>query len=67
MTKHLKGNYEISKGNKDQDMELSETSTQEFERRAVERLGGSIAFVLKKDTFIWRGDKSARKKTDKKT
>ncbi len=63
----MKGNYEISKGTKDQDMELSETPTQEFERRALERLGGSIAFVVKKNTFVWTGDKKRGQNNDKES
>lgn len=27
----------------------------EFERRAMERLGGSIAFVMKGKTVVWSG------------
>ena len=48
-------------------MELSETSTQEFVRGALERLGGSIAFVLMKNTFVWTGDKKRGQKNDKES
>jgi hypothetical protein len=33
----------------------AETSASEFERRAMERLGGSIAFVMKGKTVVWSG------------
>ena len=59
MSKYLKGNYKLSKdsGEPEKPSEPSkETATQEFERRALERLGGSIAFVLKGKTFVWKGD-----------
>ena len=60
MNRYLKGNYplrrkahpsseEARKNNK------AETSEQEFERRALEKLGGSIAFVVKSN-FVWNGD-----------
>jgi hypothetical protein len=32
-----------------------ETSVAEFERRALERLGGSIAFVMKGKNVLWSG------------
>ena len=55
MSKYLKGNYELPKGSSEPDKKEGETVTQEFERRALERLGGSIAFVLKK-AFVWKGE-----------
>ena len=32
-----------------------ETTVAEFERRAMERLGGSIAFVMKGKNVLWSG------------
>ena len=32
-----------------------ETAVAEFERRALERLGGSIAFVMKGKNVLWSG------------
>jgi hypothetical protein len=32
-----------------------ETAVVEFERRALERLGGSIAFVMKGKNVVWTG------------
>ena len=33
----------------------NETTVAEFERRAMERLGGSIAFVMKGKNVLWSG------------
>jgi hypothetical protein len=55
----LKGNYKLPKNSSEKEKkDETESSTQEFERRALEKLGGSIAFVQKKDVFVWNGDKS---------
>lgn len=58
MSKYLKGNYSIPQEEAEGKPagEPSQKVTQEFERKALERLGGSIAFVLKKNTFVWKGD-----------
>jgi hypothetical protein len=54
MNDYLKGNYEL-------DAKIAEpaddapTTTDEFEKKALSRLGGSICFVSKKG-FIWKGD-----------
>lgn len=55
---YLKGNYKLKKAVKEPkaDKKEKETSTQAFENFARERLGGSIAFVMKKNTFVWSGD-----------
>ena len=53
MKEFLKGNYKVKavieekKGKAD--------STDEFEKKALSRLGGSICFVSKKG-FIWKGE-----------
>lgn len=57
---YLKGNYKIKKGasaGKDVSKKSAKSSTVKFEEFARARLGGSIAFVMKKDTFLWTGDK----------
>lgn len=59
MSKLLKGNYPLAtapKSAEEPSKPAKETSTQTFERRALEQLGGSIAFVMKKNTFVWKGD-----------
>lgn len=58
MSKYLKGNYQLMKEKPEPAAKPEETVTEEFERRALERLGGSIAFVMKRNTFVWRGDKA---------
>jgi hypothetical protein len=59
MSGFLKGNYDLSlKPAAPAKDEAAVTSNREFERRAMERLGGSIAFVVKKD-FVWKGDKKS--------
>ena len=59
MTKFLKGNYTL-------DVTIDETgdgeamqTVEEFERKALSRLGGSICFVSKK-SLIWNGDDKAK-------
>ncbi len=70
MSRFLKGNYTLPKGSgvsrKKEGPEKKETSTQEFERRAMNRLGGSIAFVIKKDVFLWDGEGKSGGKKGKK-
>lgn len=36
-----------------------QATVSEFERRALGRLGGSIAFVMKGKNVLWAGDKGA--------
>ena len=56
----LIGNYKIT-GQPDGVVGVSgsekkaETTSTEFERRALERLGGSIAFVMKGKNVLWSG------------
>jgi hypothetical protein len=57
MPEFLRGNYKL-------DVEITETDEadrdrleEEFERKALARLGGSICFVSKKQ-FVWNGDGS---------
>jgi hypothetical protein len=53
MNEYLKGNYKV-------DLKIEERadaadSTDEFERKALSRLGGSICFVSKKK-LLWQGE-----------
>jgi hypothetical protein len=70
MSRLLKGNYTLPKASgvqgKKKGSEEKETTTHEFERRAMDRLGGSIAFVIKKDVFLWDGDGKGGGKKGKK-
>lgn len=38
----------------------AERTVSEFERRAMARLGGSIAFVMKGKNVVWTGDSAAK-------
>ena len=54
MKEFLKGNYTLKKVVTQP--EASEaSSTDEFEKKALSRLGGSICFVSKKG-FLWKGE-----------
>ena len=54
MNEYLKGNYKVD-AKIEESEEAAPTSTDEFEKKALSRLGGSICFVSKKG-FIWKGD-----------
>lgn len=54
MTDYLKGNYKVD-AKIEEPADQAATSTDEFEKKALSRLGGSICFVSKKG-FIWKGD-----------
>jgi hypothetical protein len=62
MSDMLKGNYKIKDSNKPEskaDLKKQPASLEEnFESKAMEKLGGSMAFVKKSSSFIWKGDKS---------
>ncbi len=56
----LKGNYKLK-----DEVNISEENSsddklveQEYYKAALEKLGGSIAFVLKDKTFLWTGDET---------
>ena len=55
MSKFLKGNYELNVNIDDTRADDTERTVEEFERKALSRLGGSICFVSKKG-FLWKGD-----------
>jgi hypothetical protein len=54
VNEYLKGNYKVD-AKIEESEEVAPTSTDEFEKKALSRLGGSICFVSKKG-FIWKGD-----------
>lgn len=54
MSDYLKGNYKVD-AKIEEPEDQAATSTDEFEKKALSRLGGSICFVSKKG-FIWKGD-----------
>ena len=53
MKEFLKGNYKVAKVIEETKGEDA-NATDEFEKKALSRLGGSICFVSKKG-FIWNG------------
>jgi hypothetical protein len=54
VNEYLKGNYTVD-AKIEESEDAAPTSTDEFEKKALSRLGGSICFVSKKG-FIWKGD-----------
>jgi hypothetical protein len=54
VTDYLKGNYKVDAKIEEPQGEAP-NSTDEFEKKALSRLGGSICFVSKKG-FLWKGD-----------
>lgn len=61
MSNFLKGNYKVENEIKTTDEEL--TTEERFEREALKRLGGSIAFVSKKKV-MWDAPAKEDKATD---
>ena len=57
MSDFLKGNFKVDRP-VDASTNATESDTQAFERRALARLAGSIAFVTKKG-FLWTGETKA--------
>lgn len=55
MTEFLKGNYELAAKIEEPAEATEASATDEFEKKALSRLGGSICFVSKKG-FLWKGD-----------
>jgi len=71
MAEFLKGNYELPKGKTPKPSASPKKAkrkdlTSEFEERALSKLGGSLCFVMKKNTFVWsgEGDEAARQSAD---
>ncbi|OHB39102.1 MAG: hypothetical protein A2Y09_09130 [Planctomycetes bacterium GWA2_39_15] len=60
MSKFLRGNYKLANSEKlDHDVKEQEVS-QIFESKALEKLGGSIAFVMKSSKFLWDEDEDSK-------
>lgn len=56
MNNMLKGTYQLKKDSKPLVKKRKKvTSVEEFEARAIEKLGGSIAFVSKAN-LVWSGE-----------
>ena len=62
MNKLLKGNYRLKKSNVKNKKDNKVNFSKLFENKAAEKLGGSIAFVMKEDNFIWEGHDEAAKR-----
>ena len=57
MAKFLKGNYGLRRGkNRSITRKKRKDLTARFEETALAKLGGSLCFVMKGDTFVWKGD-----------
>jgi len=64
MTKFLKGNYRLNKKGRRSSLVVKrpkENLTDKFEKSALAKLGGSLCFVTKKESFIWTGDEEVEK------
>ena len=60
MPKFLKGNYALPKGKKATGGKRKpQDLTSKFEESALAKLGGRLCFVMKKNTFVWKGAGSA--------
>jgi hypothetical protein len=60
MSKFLKGNYEVeNKQNEKKEADTSNRLAEIFESSAAEKLGGSIAFVMKSNKFLWDEEDNA--------
>ena len=55
MNEYLKGNYRLDAVIEDTGQGEPARAVDEFEKKALSRLGGSICFVSKKG-FLWTGD-----------
>lgn len=53
MSKFLKGSYKLKKAVGRKKRKKKEDIAEIFEHKALEKLGGSIAFVMKSDKFVW--------------
>ncbi len=56
MSKFLKGNYEIQSNKVEESKKEGQDYSEIFENMALEELGGSIAFVMKANKFVWDED-----------
>jgi hypothetical protein len=59
MSEYLKGNYKMA-GDKPlpaPQAAPASSSEQTFEAQALQKLGGSIAFIKKSSSFVWSGGK----------
>jgi hypothetical protein len=62
---YLKGNYDLTpagpaEGKTRPLVPAAANLEEEFERQALQKLGGSIAFIKKSKSFVWKGPSSDR-------
>ena len=61
---YLKGNYELAPAaaadTTPPPAPTAASLEEEFERQALQKLGGSIAFIKKSKSFVWKGPSSDR-------
>ena len=60
MSSYLKGNYKLSEQKPPSPSETPVSGQDLFEATALQKLGGSIAFIKKSSSFIWNGDKGKK-------
>ena len=61
MPDFLKGNYELTNQKKRRSKHnLPKNLTETFEEQALAKLGGSMCFVMKGNTFVWSGEDSEK-------
>lgn len=58
-SKFLKGNYKTKAGTLKKKNKSAQEIKNIFESKATQKLGGSIAFVMKSDKFLWGIDEKA--------
>ncbi|MBM3126490.1 MAG: hypothetical protein FJZ87_15710 [Chloroflexi bacterium] len=54
----LKGNYKLAQevAPSQEEIPADKLLEQEYYKTALSKLGGSIAFIMKEKTFLWKGD-----------
>ena len=58
MSEYLKGNYRVKKDIKEeenQDKNKSKNSKDEYKKKAIESVGGSMVFI-ERDLMVWDGE-----------
>ena len=61
MAEYLKGNYRVLAPIRNAEETAEQTDAEkEFYRRALDRLGGSIAFVLKSKKLLWTDEQGEK-------
>ncbi|KJU81351.1 hypothetical protein MBAV_006484 [Candidatus Magnetobacterium bavaricum] len=60
MSNLLKGNYHVAENSNTSIGSEEKSLTDIFENEALMKLGGSIAFVMKSNTFVWDDDETTK-------